>query len=263
MAFQITDPDFKRSPCTGMTRRHWLECGRWLLNGVLRHVRDADSPINPPKQPGKSYPRPDDPPHFVAAMWLEALVRSHNLAAPLLENDPALRIRGLNVGEFYRKRLLDIVTPGTPSDAPIAARSMNVVLDAIASGTEKAVHFCFGNYGGQTIQKGTWRALIDFLNALHTDHLVLELAHRPADDLDALREVDPRIKLGIGVIDIKVNGVETPEDIARRLEHAEQRLGKGRVRFIHPDCGFWMLKRSIADRKIAALTRGRDIYLGR
>jgi 5-methyltetrahydropteroyltriglutamate--homocysteine methyltransferase len=39
----------------------------------------------------------------------------------------------------------------------------------------------------------------------------------------------------------------------------------------HPDtngmieyfiCGFWMLKRSVADRKIEALVKGRDRYLG-
>jgi 5-methyltetrahydropteroyltriglutamate--homocysteine methyltransferase len=40
-------------------------------------------------------------------------------------------------------------------------------------------------------------------------------------------------------------------------------LGPGRVRYVHPDCGFWMLKRSVADRKIAALVQGRDLYLGR
>jgi 5-methyltetrahydropteroyltriglutamate--homocysteine methyltransferase len=39
-------------------------------------------------------------------------------------------------------------------------------------------------------------------------------------------------------------------------------LGAGRVGWIHPDCGFWMLKRSVADRKIAALAAGRDLYLG-
>ncbi len=152
--------------------------------------------------------------------------------------------------------------PGNPADGPIAAKAINVVLDALSPGTEKAVHFCFGNYGGQTIQQGTWKALIGFLNALHTDHLVLEIAHRPASDLDALRGVDEKIKIGLGVSDIKVNHVETPDEIAKRIELAEQRLGKGRVRFIHPDCGFWMLKRSIADRKIAALTKGRDLYLG-
>lgn len=151
--------------------------------------------------------------------------------------------------------------PGNPDDAPLAAKSMNVVLDAIRG--ERAVHLCFGNYGGQTIQRGHWRALTDFLSSLHTNHLVLELAHRPVEDVDALRDVDARIKIGIGVIDVKVNHVETADEVAQRIETAEKRLGAGRVGWIHPDCGFWMLKRSVVDRKIEALVKGRDRYLGR
>jgi 5-methyltetrahydropteroyltriglutamate--homocysteine methyltransferase len=104
--------------------------------------------------------------------------------------------------------------------------------------------------------------LIGFLNALHTDHLVLELAHRPSEDLFALKDIDRRIKLGIGVVDIKINHVETPDEIARRIETAERVLGPGRVGWVHPDCGFWMLKRVVADRKIVALVQGRDRYLG-
>jgi 5-methyltetrahydropteroyltriglutamate--homocysteine methyltransferase len=123
------------------------------------------------------------------------------------------------------------------------------------------VHFCFGNYGGQTIQAGRWQALITFLNSLHCDHLVLELAHRPASDIDALKKIDKAISLGIGVVDIKVNHIETPDEIARRIEAVEKKVGPDRVRWVHPDCGFWMLKRSIADRKMEALVRGRDLYL--
>jgi 5-methyltetrahydropteroyltriglutamate--homocysteine methyltransferase len=105
--------------------------------------------------------------------------------------------------------------------------------------------------------------LIEFLNSLHTDHLILEIAHRPVSDLDVLTEVDPRIKLGIGVVDIKVNHVETAEEIASRIELAEKKLGPNRIQYLHPDCGFWMLKRSVADRKIVALVKGRDLFLGR
>jgi 5-methyltetrahydropteroyltriglutamate--homocysteine methyltransferase len=151
--------------------------------------------------------------------------------------------------------------PGNPADGPLAAEAINRVLDAVR--VEKAVHFCFGNYGGQTIQRGDWAALVSFLNGLRADHLVLELAHRPPSDLDALKEVNEQIGIGLGVVDIKVNHVETPEEIARVIERAEKVLGPGRVRYVHPDCGFWMLKRSIADRKIAALAKGRDLYLGR
>lgn len=152
--------------------------------------------------------------------------------------------------------------PGNPDHAPLAAAAMNVVLDAIDEHTERAVHFCFGNYGGQTIQSGNWKRLTDFLSSLHTDHLVLELAHRPDDDLEALKDVRPDIDIGIGVIDIKVNHIETPDEVAARIEKAEKVLGDGRVKWVHPDCGFWMLKRTIADRKIAALVNGRDLYLG-
>lgn len=150
--------------------------------------------------------------------------------------------------------------PGNPADAPMAATAMNVVLDRVEC--ESAVHFCFGNYGGQTIQSGTWTALIDFLNSLHCDHLVLELAHRPKSDLDALKEINSNIALGIGVVDIKVNHVETPDEIASRINEAEKAVGSDRIKWVHPDCGFWMLKRSIADRKIEALVKGRDRYLG-
>ncbi|MDA0991624.1 MAG: cobalamin-independent methionine synthase II family protein [Verrucomicrobia bacterium] len=150
--------------------------------------------------------------------------------------------------------------PGNPADGPLAAKAINRILDAIE--TEKAVHFCFGNYGGQAIQKGSWKQLIDFLNALHADHFVMELAHRPASDLEALKEIRPEIGIGIGVVDIKVNHIETPDQIAARIDAAEKVLGAGRVKYVHPDCGFWMLKRSIADRKIEALVRGRDRFLG-
>jgi hypothetical protein len=45
--------------------------------------------------------------------------------------------------------------------------------------------------------------------------------------------------------------------------HFGARLGPDRIKWVHPDCGFWMNKRSIADRKMEALVKGRDLYLGR
>jgi 5-methyltetrahydropteroyltriglutamate--homocysteine methyltransferase len=150
--------------------------------------------------------------------------------------------------------------PGNPSDGMIAAAAINRVLDRFSG--RRAVHLCFGNYGGQTVQKGEWRAITGFLNALRVDHLILEMAHRPPQDLEALAGIDARIHLGIGVVDVKVNHVETAEEIARRLDQAEKTLSRGRVAWVHPDCGFWMLKRSVADRKIEALVKGRNLYLG-
>ena len=150
---------------------------------------------------------------------------------------------------------------GHPQDARVAAAGINRVLEGVRG--EKAVHLCFGNYGGQTIQKGTYDRLVEFLDLLRCDHLVLEVARRPQDELLRLKDVRQEIGLGIGVIDIKDNEVESAEEVARRIERAASVLGVERVRYVHPDCGFWMLPRSSADAKMRSLVAGRDLFEGR
>jgi 5-methyltetrahydropteroyltriglutamate--homocysteine methyltransferase len=149
---------------------------------------------------------------------------------------------------------------GHPQDARIAAAGINRVLEGVRA--EKAVHLCYGNYGGQTIQKGTYERLLEFLNLLACDHLVLETARRPPQEMAWLKDVRPEIGLGIGVIDIKDNEVESADEVARRIEHAATTLGIARLRYVHPDCGFWMLPRSSADAKMRALVAGRDLFAG-
>ena len=100
-----------------------------------------------------------------------------------------------------------------------------------------------------------------FLNKLDVDHLVLEFARRGYDELHEFNELKPEIKLGVGVVDIKDNEVESKDLIARRIENAVKVLGIERIKWIHPDCGFWMLPRSVADRKMAVLVEGRDAFL--
>ncbi len=153
---------------------------------------------------------------------------------------------------------------GHPEEGPWAAAAINRVLDAIPDGTQKAVHMCFGNYGGQTIQDGHWKALIQFLNALDVDHVVLECARRETEELKALAGIRPEIGIGVGVIDIKDNRVESPDEVATSIDRAAAAVGGiERIHYVHPDCGFWMLQRSVADRKMEALVQGRDRFLGR
>ena len=149
---------------------------------------------------------------------------------------------------------------GHPEEWEWAAPAVNRALEGVRG--EKAVHICFGNYGGQSVQHGMYEALLPFMNALQVDHLVLEFARRGYGELETLRQLRPEIGVGLGVVDIKDNGVEDPNEIARRVESAAERLGPERIRYIHPDCGFWMLPRPVADGKMRALAEGRDLYLG-
>ena len=195
-------------------------------------------------------------------MLARVLNNSHYSDLPALAMDIAgvLR-RQLALVEADVVQLDEACIAGYPQDALWAAEAINHVLDGILN--EKAVHICFGNYGGQQMLRGFWRDLVGFLNRLHADHLVLEFARRGYDELDVLNDVDPRIALGIGVVDIKDNEVESPELIAARIERIVGTLGPDRLRYVHPDCGFWMLQRSVVDRKIRALVAGRDLFEGR
>ena len=181
-----------------------------------------------------------------------------------------IRALTMAIAEVLRKQVESIDAPviqmdeahltGHADDADWAHEPFNLALGGIRG--EKAVHLCFGNYGGQSIQKGYWKDLMPFLNKLDADHLVLEFARRGYDELEAFKELKPGTKLGVGVVDIKDNEVEPTDVIAGRIENAVNVLGIDRIKWVHPDCGFWMLPRSVADLKMAALVAGRDQFLG-
>jgi 5-methyltetrahydropteroyltriglutamate--homocysteine methyltransferase len=189
----------------------------------------------------RHYGRPEKLAHAIAAVLADQVKR---LSADVVQLDEA------NL-------------PGHPDEWQWAAASINKVLKAVPKTAKSAVHLCFGNYGGQSIQKGGWAKLIGYLNALRVDHVVMECAHRPPQELAVFKDLRKEIGFGVGVVDIKRTEIESPDQIARAIERAEKVLGRGRVKYVHPDCGFWMLKRSIADGKIRALVQGRDLYEGR
>ena len=182
-----------------------------------------------------------------------------------------IRALTMALAEVLRKQVESIDAPviqmdeahltGHTEDAEWAHEPFNLALGGIRG--EKALHLCFGNYGGQSIQKGYWKDLMPFLNKLDVDHLVLEFARRGYNELEAFKELKPGTKLGVGVVDIKDNEIEPTDVIAGRIENAVNVLGIDRIKWVHPDCGFWMLPRSVADLKMAALVAGRDQFLGR
>jgi 5-methyltetrahydropteroyltriglutamate--homocysteine methyltransferase len=209
----------------------------------------------------------------LAARALKFTLTSPYMLAKTLLDEYYRDLRELTMAlaEVLRKQVAEIDAPviqvdeanlpGHAEDADWVHEPINHVLSAVRG--EKAVHLCFGNYGGQSVQKGLWKNLLPFFNRLAVDHLVLEFARRGFDELEVFKELRPEIALGIGVVDIKDNEVETPEEIARRIESAVKILGADRIRWVHPDCGFWMLPRSVADRKMIALVHGRDKFLGK
>lgn len=113
-AFKVSDPDFRISPFTGMTRRHWLDAARFLTDGVFQHVASMDDPIAMPKQNAISYPQPDDPPYRFQAAEFEGLARTMMAASPVLMDDPDTVCNGLNIRDYYAHQILQATDPGSP-----------------------------------------------------------------------------------------------------------------------------------------------------
>ena len=118
MQFHINNPDFDLSPQTGMTRAHWIECARFIMEGAFSHVATIESPMVFPKIPGKSYPQPNDPDWKIRAMEFEGLSRSLNVAVPLMSVEPDVEINGIRLADYYRQQILQLVTPGSATYIP-------------------------------------------------------------------------------------------------------------------------------------------------
>ncbi len=113
--FTVSNPDKKLSPYTGMTRDNWKQADEYLLSSAFQYVKDMDSPMELPKQEGKSYPRND---WEIPTARMEALCRTMFLAGPLLKENPSLILNGIPVGDYYRHQIAMFLDPKSPTYLP-------------------------------------------------------------------------------------------------------------------------------------------------
>lgn len=110
-AFVVSEPDFTLSPYTGMTRKHWIDGAKYLLNGAFSYVHTIGDAMTFPKQEGVSYPKSEQQ---IPTEKLEGLCRTLYIAAPLLKESPDIELNGIKVADYYRHQLVNIVTPSHP-----------------------------------------------------------------------------------------------------------------------------------------------------
>ncbi len=118
-SFTVENPDFDLSPYTGMTKKHYIECAKYLLTRAFNHVDSIDKPISFPIVPGKTYPQPNAPDWRYRSAEFEALERTFTLAGPLINIDPEITINGINLREYYSKHIYNAFTPGNSNSLPL------------------------------------------------------------------------------------------------------------------------------------------------
>lgn len=110
--FKLVNPDYKLSPYTGVTRKHWQDAALYLLKGAFSYIGNLDDPMQFRKEPGKSYPRN---PGQVPTEKLEGLCRTLFVAAPLLKENPSLKINNISVAGYYRNQLIKLCDSNSKS----------------------------------------------------------------------------------------------------------------------------------------------------
>lgn len=116
----------------------------------------------------------------------------------------------------------------------LAVDLMNRVAEA-AGEARIAVHVCRGNWSRDesTLLEGSYHPLKPYLERMQVRQLVLEYATERAGELIAFADKE----LGLGVVNPRIDRVESPEEICRSVERALE-LYPPEALFLNPDCGF-------------------------
>jgi len=117
--FEISNPDYALSPHTGMSKKHYIELAKYLLERALKNVNSIETPLTFPIVPGKTYPQPNDPKWRNLSADFEALERTFTLAGPLIHIDPKTTINNINLRDYYSLQIYRALTPGHPNSIPL------------------------------------------------------------------------------------------------------------------------------------------------
>ncbi len=118
-AFEVKNPDFELSTFTGMSKSHYIELAKYLLERAFKHVDSLETPLSFPIVPGKTYPQPDSPEWRYRSAEFEALERTFTLAGPLIQIDPVMTINNISLRDYYCLHFYNAFTPGHANSLPM------------------------------------------------------------------------------------------------------------------------------------------------
>ncbi|MBU6400743.1 MAG: cobalamin-independent methionine synthase II family protein, partial [Verrucomicrobia bacterium] len=227
-----------------LTRTMWLDCLRdrpyatreALATDVVRVLREE---LHDLLAAGVALVQFDEPVLTEVVFTGAKQQRSFMCGALSEKRDPATELG-------FAAELLNGVVRGSP-----AART--------------ALHICRGNWtrDENAVLRGDYRALMDLLRNVEVGTLFLELCTPRAGEMGLLRELPEDRRIGVGVVNQKLDRVETVDEIVDQAQRAIQLFGQSRV-LLTPDCGFATFADNpvnstpVAEAKLRALARARD-----
>ena len=127
-------------------------------------------------------------------------------------------------------------------------------------------HFCFGNAWGNDIlsnnyPQGYQTVLPYFFGTAGISEFVLDYANRDMDGVDFLKNLPKEQGVQVGVLDIRTNAIERPEQIVERIKKVLAVVPPEKIT-LSTDCGMKPLARMVAKMKLRALTEAARTVRG-
>ena len=150
---------------------------------------------------------------------------------------------------------IDEPAAGThPDEAELVVEGFNAATEGIDA--EFTMHICYSNY----------RDLLPaLLEAKRCRQWAWEFANRDSEGhdgyavLSALAEYGDTREVGLGVVDVHRDTVETPELVAARIRRAVGYLGDPHRIWVNPDCGLRTRSLAVARAKLESVVRGASL----
>jgi 5-methyltetrahydropteroyltriglutamate--homocysteine methyltransferase len=168
------------------------------------------------------------------------------------------RVLAAEAAELVRAgaQVLQIDEPflaGYPEDVGLAIEAVNIVTEA--ADVSWTLHVCYGNRYARPLWEGHYDFLFPAVKEANVGQLALEFARTGDEDLGLLEQHHWDRGLGLGVIDVKTEQVESPDLVAARIRRALRFVAPEKL-VINPDCGLRHLLPDIARAKLAAMVAG-------
>jgi 5-methyltetrahydropteroyltriglutamate--homocysteine methyltransferase len=170
----------------------------------------------------------------------------------------------LDIGKLLNLELKELVRAGAtrlqidepyysgfPEDLPWALRAINEMVSGVDA--HITLHICYGNRYGKPSFEGSYQFLFPAIMDARVQAISMEFARRGEEDIQLFKTVP--FQVGIGVIDVKTNEVESSAFVADRIRRALEVIPTERL-IITPDCGLVRLPREVAFSKLNAMVEG-------
>ena len=131
----------------------------------------------------------------------------------------------------------------------------NRTVAPVVGKTRLSTHLCFGNFKGRPVGFRSLRPMLpDFLE-MTLDEVHIEMANREFAELELLQPFAEKMKVAVGIIDVKNYYIESVDDVKYRIEKCLRYVPAEKLS-VAPDCGLSQTARWAARQKLRNMVLG-------